>query len=78
MAGSGRSHASMEERDREHGLVQGVRGQRWKREKNQTELTEMENSMLYTFISLVSKYKDLRNAFQISDIFLLEEVFQLL
>lgn len=38
----------------------------------------MENSMLYTFISLVSKYKDLRNAFQISDIFLLEEVFQLL
>lgn len=68
----------MEERDKEHGLVQGVRGRRWKREKNQTELTEMENSMLYTFISLVSKYKDLRNAFQISDIFLLEEVFQLL
>lgn len=68
----------MEERDREHGLVQGVRGRRWKREKNQTELTEMENSMLYTFISLVSKYKDLRNAFQISGIFLLEEVFQLL
>lgn len=81
MLDSGKSHASMEERSREHSLVQGVRGQRRKRGKIQTELTQRWIIPCPTHLSvwnqsgLGSKDKDLRNAAQISDSFLLEKVF---